>query len=184
MLATEVLKEEHEAIKLMLEILEKVCDKLEQGEKVNSEHLERILDFIKTFADECHHGKEEDLLFPELEEAGIPKEGGPIGVMLTEHDLGRNYVRKFAQGIQEYKKGNSKAIKEIIENARNYIQLLREHIEKENNILFTMADMHLSPDKQKELLTGFEKIEEERIGKGKHEELHKLLHRLKEIYLE
>jgi len=66
MTPTEQLKEEHEAIKLMLRILDKVCDKLESGEEVNPEHLDQILEFIKVFADKCHHGKEEDLLFQQL----------------------------------------------------------------------------------------------------------------------
>lgn len=183
MLATEQLKEEHKVIKSMLEVLEKVCNKIESGEKINSEHLEQILEFIRTFADKCHHGKEEDLLFPAMEEAGVPREGGPIGVMLMEHEAGRNYVKKMAQAITEYKNGNEKVAKEIVENARKYIQLLREHIDKEDNVLYMIADMRLSVEKQEELLEGFERVEEEKIGIGKHEKFHRLLHRLSEIYL-
>lgn len=180
---TEVLKEEHRAIELALKILEKICDRLENGEKVDVEYLEKIFEFIRIFADKCHHGKEEDLLFPAMEEAGIPKEGGPIGVMLSEHNMGRDYVKKFSEGVKEYSEGESEAINKITENARAYIQILREHIYKEDNILYSMADAHLTEERQKELVDGFEKVEEERIGKGKHEEFHKLLHHLEEIYL-
>lgn len=183
MLATEALKEEHRAIKLMLGILEKICDKLDSGEKVNRQHLEEILDFIRTFVDRCHHGKEEDLLFPAMEKKGVPREGGPIGVMLAEHETGRDLVRKMTQGVAEYGKGDEKAVREIIANAKEYIDLLRNHIDKEDNILYAIADTHLSPEEQKELLDGFERVEGERIGKGKHEELHQLLHRLSKIYL-
>jgi len=183
MRATEELKEEHKAIKSMLKILERVTEKLEYGEIVNPEHLEKILEFIRVFADRCHHGKEEDLLFPAMEEAGIPKEGGPIGVMLTEHDMGRDYVRGMEEGIKGYRKGDSGAGLKIIENARNYIKLLNDHIDKEDNILYMMADVHLSPEKQNGLLCEFEKVEEKKIGKGKHEEFHQLLHHLEEIYL-
>ncbi|AIY85665.1 MULTISPECIES: hemerythrin domain-containing protein [unclassified Thermotoga] len=184
MTATDVLKEEHRAIETMLNVLEKICNKLEVGEKINVDHLEQILEFIRIFVDKCHHGKEEDLLFPAMERAGVPKEGGPIGTMLYEHEIGRNYVDKLSHGIDEYKKGNNESVKEIVENARNYISLLREHINKEDNILYVIADTHLSPEKQKELLNRFERLEEERIGIGRHEELHKVLQFLSRIYLE
>ena len=179
---TEQLKEEHRAIKLMLRIAEKVCEKLESGEQVDPEHLERIVEFIRVFADKCHHGKEEDLLFTAMEEAGIPKKGGPIGVMLTEHDIGRGYVKGMSEAIAKYKAGDRKASSEIVRNARSYIALLNQHIDKEDNILYPMADMHLSEGKQEELLEEFEKVERERIGAGKHEEFHKLLDHLEAVY--
>jgi hypothetical protein len=78
MKATEQLRNEHEGIKLMMHILWKLSGKLEAGEEVDPEHLEKIIEFFRIFADKCHHGKEEDLLFPVLEAAGIPREGGPI----------------------------------------------------------------------------------------------------------
>lgn len=175
---TEQLKEEHKAIKLILKILEKACVRLESGEEVNPEHLEQILEFIKLFADKCHHGKEEDLLFLAMEEAGFPREGGPIAVMLIEHNMGRDYVKDMSEDVAKYKASEHEASSKIVENARNYIALLTQHIEKEDNILYPMADMHLSEDKQRELIEEFEKLERERIGIGKHEELHKLLHHL------
>jgi len=183
MKAAEQLSQDHEAIKLMLQILEKICDKLESKEKVDPKHLEQILEFIKIFADKCHHGKEEELLFPAMEKVGIPKEGGPIGMMLEEHNMGRGYVKGMGNGIVKYTMGDYQAGLVIAENAQNYITLLAEHIDKENNILYPMTDIHLAEKDQKELLEGFEKIERERIGVGKHEEFHKLLERLKGIYL-
>ncbi|MEW6062947.1 MAG: hemerythrin domain-containing protein [Nanoarchaeota archaeon] len=181
--AIEQLKKEHEAIKLMLKIFGKICDRFEAGKKVSSKHLEQILEFIRVFADKCHHSKEEYILFPEMVKAGIPKEGGPIAVMLMEHDTGRSYVKNIAEAVVKYKKGDSKSSDKIVENARNYIALLTEHIEKEDNILYMMADMHIPEKKQKELLEKFEEIENKRIGHGKHEEFHKMLKDLKKIYL-
>ena len=180
---TEQLKEEHQGIQLMLTILDKVCLKLESKEKVDSEHLEQILEFIRIFADKCHHGKEEDLLFPEMEKSGIPKEGGPIGVMLLEHSNGREYVRGMSEAIAKYKGNEPDASPKFVENARSYIALLSQHINKENTVLFPMAERVLSQKQKEELLRGFERLEQERIGTGKHEEFHKLLHHLKEVYL-
>lgn len=175
MKATKQLSEEHKAIKLCLEILEKISNRLELRRELNPKHLKDLLTFITVFADKCHHAKEEDLLFPAMEETGIPKEGGPIGVMLAEHDMGRGYVK----GMSENMTNPSK----FVENARNYITLLRDHIDKEDNILYPMAERHLSGATDKTLLEGFEKIEAERISPGKHEEFHKLLENLEQVYL-
>jgi hemerythrin-like domain-containing protein len=177
------LREEHQGIILMLRILEKVASKLEAKESVDPTHLEQIVEFFRVFADKCHHGKEEDLLFPALEKAGIPKDQGPIGVLLAEHQQGRGYLRGMAEAVDRQKKGNPKALPAYAENARNYIALLTQHIKKENNVLFPMGEKVLSKEIQEELVEGFEKIETERIGPGTHEELHKLLGHLEKIYL-
>jgi hemerythrin-like domain-containing protein len=145
--------------------------------------LERMVEFIRGFADRCHHGKEEDLLFCAMEEAGIPRQGGPIGVMLHEHTVGRNYVQGMAEGIAAYKAGDSQAAARIAESARGYVALLTQHIHKEDNILYPMADRVLSSAKQAELLQGFARVESERVGPGKHEEYHGLLDRLEEAYV-
>jgi len=184
MKATEQLKEEHKAIKEMLRVLDVVCQRLESGEEVSAGHLETIVKFLHLFADKCHHGKEEDVLFPMMEQAGIPKEGGPIGVMLIEHDTGRDYIRGLSDGVTRCKGGERTASAQIIENARSYTVLLTQHIDKEDNILYPMGDSHLSARKDQELLEEFEKVERDRIGPGGHEELHKLLHDLAKIYLQ
>jgi hemerythrin-like domain-containing protein len=93
----------------MLKVMVKVSRKLEAGERVNSTRLESIIDFIQLFVDKCYHLKEEGSLFPAMVEAGIPQEGGPIGVMLTEHDLGRGHVIAIVSGIDDHKKNNKAA---------------------------------------------------------------------------
>jgi hemerythrin-like domain-containing protein len=180
---TEELKKEHEAIKLMIRIMGSISERLESGKKVDPKHLESILEFIRVFADKCHHAKEEDLLFPAMEKVGIPREGGPVGVMLHEHEEGRGYVKAMGEGIAQYAKGESKGASKIAENARNYMALLSQHIDKENNILYPMADKRISEAGQKELEEGFEKVEREIVGPGRHEEFHRLLHSLKEEYV-
>ena len=180
---TEDLKKEHEAIKIMLRILGEVSKRLDAGEKVNAEHLDSILEFIQVFADKCHHGKEEGLLFPAMEKAGIPRERGPIGVMLNEHKEGRDFVKGMKEAVAKYKKGERTAGGQIAENARNYAGLLSKHIEKEDKILYPMADGRLSAAARMDLEKGFEKIEKDVIGPGRHEEFHGLLHRLKDEYL-
>ncbi|MEK7098018.1 MAG: hemerythrin domain-containing protein [Patescibacteria group bacterium] len=178
--ATGQLRAEHEGIRLMIKILEKVSEDINNA-KV--EDLEKMVEFIKVFADKCHHAKEETLLFPALEAAGIPNEGGPIGVMLMEHDMGREFVAGMGEALEKMKAGDKEAGKEFAENALGYGNLLTSHIEKENNILFHMAEMSFSEEKDEELFLGFENIEKEKIGAGKHEEFHSLLDRLAAEYL-
>ena len=183
MKATQQLRNEHEGVKVMLIILEQVCRQLEADRNLNEEHFDGILEFLKVFVDKCHHGKEEELLFPALVAAGIP-EKGPIAVMLKEHEMGRAHVGAMSQAYDEFTAGDRSSSRQIMQEAHGYISLLRSHIDKENNILFVMADSHLSEQKQKELFEGFEKIEEDRIGLGKHEEFHDLIHKLSRIYLD
>ncbi|MCX6256413.1 MAG: hemerythrin domain-containing protein [Bacteroidia bacterium] len=183
MKATQQLKDEHEGIKLMLNIMEKIYTGIETGDELNIVHFEKIIDFIRGFADKCHHGKEEDIFFPALVDHGIPNEGGPIAVMLYEHQVGRGHIKSLSNAFEEFKGGNKSAISNIISSSRNYVQLLRNHIEKENNILFMMADKVLNEEEQSKIYNAFEKLEIEKIGIGKHEEYHHLLNELKSIYL-
>ena len=183
MKATGQLRDEHGGIKVMLDVMERVCDTLKTTGGIDTEHFDGILEFLKVFVDKCHHGKEEELLFPALVAAGIP-EKGPIAVMLKEHEMGRAHVGAMSQAYREFTAGDRSSSRQIMQEAHGYISLLRSHIDKENNILFVMADSHLSEQKQKELFEGFEKIEEDRIGLGKHEEFHDLIHKLSRIYLD
>lgn len=180
---TEQLIHEHDAILSMLTILEKVCSKLDSREKVEPSHLEDIIEFFKVFADKCHHGKEEAHLFPAMEEAGIPRQGGPLGVMLDEHDTGRAYVVAMSDGARRYKSGDEKGSVQFVANARQYIELLRQHIDKENDVLFPLAERSIPVERQDDLVTRFERVEQEVVGKGKHEEFHRLLEELQRIYM-
>ena len=183
MTAIEELKAEHEAVLLTIRILDKITSKLEAGQAIDIRHLDQILEFLKVFVDQCHHGKEEKLLFPAMEEAGIPREGGPLGVMFYEHDQGRSYVQGLRSGVEDYRGGKDNAIAEISKYARNYGQLLTAHINKENNVLYVMAERVLSSDKMAEMAKSFATIEETEIGPNKHEEFHRTLHALKDVYL-
>ena len=167
MVATEALKKDHRVIEKMLTLLELTSKKLENGETVPADILKKALDFIRNFADNYHHGKEEDILFKKMGEKGFGIEGGPVAVMLDEHNTGRGYTRALSEGIDKYASGNDNARKEIAENARNYTRLLATHIMKEDNILYTLADKILPQNQQEELLNKFAIVEKERLGDGR-----------------
>jgi hemerythrin-like domain-containing protein len=175
---------EHKAVRMTLRILERITEEIDKTEKISKpEHLKQLFEFFSVFVDKCHHGKEEELLFPALETVGISREGGPIGVMLNEHQQGRNLVAKMKRNLSQYLNGDTGAAQKLKESSDAYIALLNIHIDKENNVLFPMAIQHLSKNKLAELKKGFDKIETDKIGTGKHEEFHRMLDILEGIYL-
>ena len=178
MKATEELMTEHRAIERMLAVLEAAAHRLEDDQPVRPDLFREVVDFVRNFADRCHHGKEEDNLFPRMEAAGVPRVGGPLGVMLDEHDQGREYVGAIADAVDGYDRGDASAARVIVENARGFVGLLREHIWKEEEVLFPMADRALSPDVQRELEEKFQQFEATVMGPGVHERYHRLLEKL------
>ena len=183
MKATDTLRDEHSAVRLMLEIMEAVSVRIKAGQSVQRQDLDDMIGFLSVFVDQCHHVKEEQMLFPELELVGITKNGGPIGVMLAEHQLGREYIRNINRELLNYGSADPSQLTELTGSMQAYIELLNEHIHKENDILLEMADRLLSDEVQERLYYQFEEIEENVIGAGKHEKLHELLEKLSNIYL-
>ena len=189
MTATEDLRAEHEGILRMLAILEAVAGRLRDGKDVPAAHLAGMLDFLKVFADKCHHGKEEDILFPALEAAGLARDSGPIGVMLREHTLGRGHIRAMGVALELMEPGGGQAsaeraqVESFCAEASAYVELLTQHIAKENTVLFPMAERLLGAPALTDMHEAFERLEEERIGPGRHEAFHRLLNDLATEYL-
>lgn len=140
------------------------------SDKPDPEHAAAIIDIIRNFADGLHHAKEEDLFFPALGLKGYSKEQGPVAVMLHEHVEGRNYVKGIAENLNLYNRGIKSAIAGVYQNMMSYAELLRNHIGKENNILFRMADNVLSETEQQQLLSQFNKVENDRSAGNRAED--------------
>jgi len=164
MQATAVLKEEHDVIERVLTMIECAVDRLSRDETIPAGFAAWSIEFFRHFADHCHHGKEEEILFPLLKERGIPEEHGPIGVMLNEHQMGRNYVQQMEDAVARGDAGNE----EFTIAASRYACLLRQHIFKENNVLFPMADNCLSSTDDDRLVAAYRNTECER----NHREVH------------
>ncbi len=182
MKSVEALMHEHRVIERGLEVLAAIADRLERGETPPTEKVTALLDFFRFFADGCHHGKEEGMLFPELEARGVPKEGGPIGVMLHEHDEGRALQQQMRQALTDLADATNR--QQFVTAARNYIALLRQHIWKEDNVLFKMAEQVLTDADDAQLAERFERHEREHIGEGVHERYHHLIHELEAEFVE
>jgi hemerythrin-like domain-containing protein len=173
------LMQEHEAILIALNVIEKMSERVRLDKEVDYKDIKEMIRFLRIFADECHHGKEEIYLFPALEEIGVQNEGGPIGIMLAQHKKGRELVNKMELSLEN----NSISKDAFVESASDNVNLLREHIEKENTLTFPFTDANLPESKQDELMSDFEKLEKEVIGNGVHEELHTLLEEFSREYL-
>ena len=128
----------------------------------------QAIDFIRTFADKCHHAKEEDVLFVRMESVGFPHDNGPIAVMLHDHDSGRAFVRAMADVVQDAARGDADALRIFANNAHGYTEMLREHIQKEDKVLYPMADQSFDKGDQAELLAAFERADKQ-AGAGIHE---------------
>jgi hemerythrin-like domain-containing protein len=162
---TQILSDEHRVIERVLGTVEKLA----KGPVGALEPWKKALDFIHHFADQCHHFKEEKVLFPAMEAHGIPSAGGPIGMMLMEHEEGRSYVQAMFAAISLIEANNEAAKENLLSSAQAYCRLLREHIQKEDDVLFRMADEVISADEQKKLSAAFAQHEAEEIGAGVHE---------------
>ncbi len=180
MKAIEILVKEHDSILKMIEVTRKL---LADKSAVNIDHVEQIIDFVKNFADKYHHLKEEDVLFVELEKHGMPREGGPVGVMLTEHDEGRNYIKQATKGVAEYKQGNTGALIDIEFNLLNFCTLLTNHIAKENNILYPMAERMLPGIVLDTMSQDFEEANLATTNNEYHDKYLKMVDELSSIYL-
>lgn len=179
----EDLTKEHGPVKLMLRVLEKINEQIASGKSVAIDDLNSGIVFLKEFADKCHHGKEENLLFPMMKKNSIQKEVELINILLLEHAEGRGYIAKMVEAIGEKEKNPSRFAEVFRDNAKRYIALLDQHIDKENTILFPSAKHSIPESQLKELEDGFENVENNIIGPGRHKELHGIINKLKGIYL-
>lgn len=167
--ATKVLMEEHQVIEQVLNSLKVGVHRLEGDQAIHPEFFLLAADFIGGFADGCHHKKEEGVLFPAMEAAGVLRNGGPIGVMLAEHEETRGLARTMRESAERLKAGDASAKEDIRRSALAYIAVLQQHIHKENNILFPMADRILTEAQHKAVSDGFKRVEHEEAGEGVHQ---------------
>lgn len=115
----QTLREEHRLILRALELVKMGADRLDEGRPLPDGWWEQLVEWLRTFADRSHHGKEEQHLFPALIQAGVPADGGPIGVMLDEHAEGRVLIRIMAEDHGARR----------VAAAHAYVHLLSAHIE-------------------------------------------------------
>ena len=178
MTATDELKAEHRIILKVLDAAEREIDAIARTGEVREDFILKLLDFVRNFADACHHAKEEKRLFGKMHERGLPLNAGPLAVMLREHQEGRRLIKAAADALPLALQGDKHALGVLKDGLAGYTDLLRAHIGKEDNILYPMADKLLTAEDQKALAEEFARVEAEEIGAGVHAKYHRLAEEL------
>ena len=183
MKATDILMEEHRVIERVLDALEIAANRLLAGQVIPMDFFLKATDFIKNFADGCHHKKEEGVLFVALAANGMSQDTEPLCIMLAEHEEGRHLTRALREGAERVQGGDTTALSQVIQNALDYAALLREHIQKEDHILFPMADNVIPVEQHQLLMADFNRVEHEETGKGIHEKYLRIADELAKVVL-
>lgn len=179
---TENLKREHEAMYEVLNIMSKIANDIKEKKVFYTTDIDSIVDFLIVFWYNCHNQKEEQVFYPALIRAGIKTDDESIGDISHEHSMGRIYIREMSHSIENCKIGNAFSCERLADNLNNYVNLLRIHIQKEEEILFPKANDTLTEENLREISDQFEVIEEQTIGHSVHEHYFELLKQLKGQY--
>ncbi len=156
---TQVMSDEHQLILRMIALVESNSALMEQGRFRNGQFFLDAVDFIRNYADRFHHAKEEDVLFVELIRNGMPEKQSPIEAMHMEHDQGRALVRAMEAAAEKTLAGETGQVQVLAENAKGYAELLRGHIDKEDNILYPLAERVLPEEVRPGMLLSYRQAE-------------------------
>lgn len=169
-----ILAAEHEVILQTLSCLKEIINVTKKENNIPLDHAKQVLEILRLFADKCHHSKEEDILFPALEEH-YP-DFGPTAVMRSEHVQGRALISEMADAL------TTNDPTSFSNSSLNYVALLESHIEKENEILFRIAQDVLSDEEDKIILEKYRLLEHKGMGNGTHERLLNIANTLASTY--
>jgi len=178
------LRAEHRGVLQMLDILDAMQERFDENEPVPPEDLQAALDFLRTFVDQCHHEKEEGLLFPAMTSAAMTGTADLVTELEQEHVMGREYVGRIAEEIDSYSRGDQALGYQIARDLHGYAELLRRHIALEEDVLYPQALEQLPEYTQERLVEGYDRVEREVVGEGRHEAFHEMLARMRDKYLQ
>jgi DUF438 domain-containing protein len=152
----ELLMDDHRAAEKVIAALERG---FAQPEGPQAALIGAAVDFFTVYLEGCHHQKEEKFLFPHLEQRGIPREGGPLAVMLVEHERNRELLAEFERLGRAYAKGDRTQLAALRQVFDAYADLMKQHFWKENDILYPMGLKVLTADDAAEIVAGIEVCE-------------------------
>lgn len=152
---TTALVNEHKLILRMIALLERNAARTATGDYSNWQFYLDGVDFIRNYADRFHHAKEEDVLFEALIKNGMPRENSPIAAMLMEHEQGRAHVKAMEAAATDALAGKTADMTALSSNALAYAELLREHIAKEDGVLYPLAERVIPDTIRGEIVAGY-----------------------------
>lgn len=142
-----LMMEEHQYILRMLKVVRKICIGIMNGDSINYEDFDKIIDFIKVYSDDHHHGKEEKFLFDKMvEHLGALGHKLVNHGMLVEHNIGRLYIQELISALERVKLGDEESRIDVVANAISYTHHMKRHIEKEDAVVYTFARRQLSDE--------------------------------------
>lgn len=177
---TEELEHEHRIIQQVVGGMAVLVENLESGKEIDPSVFTDLSEFLQTFGDTCHHGKEEEYLFKLLEKKGVPVSGRPLAVLLHEHERGRKLMGDLKLDSELYRRVPSEGREGLINTLRKLVELYPSHIWKEDYLLFPMTEKLLSESEQKELSAQFAQ-HEATIGTDVHHAFEQLAGRILEM---
>lgn len=179
----DILRLEHRLILTMLGVLERIGEEARRHPLHEwPADLERLMTFLRVFVDLCHHGKEEEVLFPVLAENGISEEDGPIGTALDEHVAFRAYLEGTADALAAFQARHPGARAALEANISGLVDLGRSNIAREERQLLTAAEQVLNRKERKMIGSAFTALEAEYLPRTMREDFEKLIRELPRRY--
>lgn len=147
---------EHRLIERMLSVIEKMLSDIESKQKVDRVSVEVVVDFLKVYADRTHHGKEEDILFREMDKKPLSGEDRKLmNELIAEHVIGRNATKALGDANMRYQNGETAALEEIKNNFKTLLNMYPQHIDKEDNNFFPASRTYFTDEEDKKMLEAF-----------------------------
>jgi len=162
---------EHRLIEKMLSAMMRHIDRMEQTQTVNPLIIDTAVDFIRTYADRTHHGKEEEILFRDLAKKDLTPDLKKImQELLDEHVWGRKTTAAIVAAKEKYLAGDREHLAGIINLARQLVNFYPKHIEKEDRHFFYPCQEYFDKDEQTRMLAEFREFDRKMI----HEKYNKI----------
>lgn len=174
---------EHKAIKLMLNVMSNISKSIKDKKVFYTNDVEKIVDFLFVYVDKCHRNKEEAVFYPALIMTEYPADKMPVGLIINEHSIGKGYLDEIVCCVENCKIGSIFSGERIADCIANYVQLIRNHIKKEENDYFPIANKALSDEAQDEISKQFKIINDEFVGLDIHTRYDELLKSMESKYI-
>lgn len=181
--SVQIMMEEHQNILRMVKVIRKACFLIYEKKQMNDQDFEQMIDFIRSYSDKHHHGKEEKIFFKQMQ-----KHLGRIGEnlithgMLVEHDLGRLHMQELVAAIDRVKAGDEESYLDVIANAISYTHLIERHIKKEDELIYPFGEKNLSQEVVNQINTDTMKFENEAQKAGTQDKYLNILSELERKY--
>jgi len=182
MTPTENLINEHKKINELLDIMSKIALKIKSKDVFYPNDVEEVVKYLINIIENSHHGKEDDVFYPELISSGIPKETAPLSIINYEHLISVNYLKDISSCVVNCKIGNDFSGELLADSLTNYVIAIKNHIQREEEIVFPIANEVFSIEKQNEILQRFEVIEQKYISNSFNDQFDELLNKFKNKY--